>query len=147
MFRTATHVAVTLSAATLLLLSACEAPQSNGGQTNGQSARSTNDEHAVRELITLQLVTSSLPRHIAAYQRDCGVLPASLADLHTQPRSPELARKWQGPYTTDKAGVDGWGNPLRYTCPGEQGPGSYILRSAGADGEFDTADDIVYKHA
>jgi len=33
---------------------------------------------------------------------------------------------------------DGWGNPLQYELDGE----TFIVRSAGPDGEFDTADDI-----
>ena len=34
---------------------------------------------------------------------------------------------------------DAWGNPLRYELQGED---RYIIRSAGPDGEFGTADDI-----
>jgi hypothetical protein len=34
---------------------------------------------------------------------------------------------------------DAWGNPLRYELDGER----HVIRSAGADGEFDTNDDIT----
>jgi hypothetical protein len=37
---------------------------------------------------------------------------------------------------------DAWGHPLRFRCPGVHNTDGADLSSAGADGVFDTADDI-----
>ena len=43
---------------------------------------------------------------------------------------------------TKTAIVDGWGNPIRYRCPGTHRPGSFDLWSLGRDGVDGTDDDL-----
>jgi general secretion pathway protein G len=38
--------------------------------------------------------------------------------------------------------ADGWGNAIRYRCPGERFHGRFDLWSPGPDGEYDTDDDL-----
>lgn len=85
------------------------------------------------------------------YVGDIGSLPAGLNDLLAIPAgvSPYATYKngvgygWRGPYlnTQDNGIVDGWGHEYRYA----QSPdGAGQIRSAGPDGSFGNADDILF---
>ena len=65
--------------------------------------------------------------YVDRYGQQHGSLPATLAPVLA---SSERARE---------QGLDPWGRTVRYTFRER----NYELRSAGADGSFDTADDIV----
>jgi hypothetical protein len=71
--------------------------------------------------------------NIELFKQDVGRWPATLDELRTKPRE---AENWRGPYL-DGPAVDAWGRAVRYlfTATG------YKVTSAGADGEFGTADD------
>jgi len=49
---------------------------------------------------------------------------------------------WRGPYL-DTLPKDAWGRPLNYALPGKLNPKGYDIVSAGADGQFGSADDIA----
>jgi hypothetical protein len=66
---------------------------------------------------------------ISLYKQQHGSLPKTLAEI------PRARESMFSP-------TDPWGKPLAYT-PNEDG--TFELRSAGPDGEFNTADDIVQK--
>ncbi|MFH1976995.1 MAG: type II secretion system protein GspG [Pseudomonadota bacterium] len=90
------------------------------------------------------------------YLADVGSLPSSLDDLLAkpaavssystttggQPNKNLVGRGWRGPYlnTQDNEIVDGWGHKYRYGPP----DGAGQIRSAGSDGIFGNADDILF---
>lgn len=94
---------------------------------------------------TLRSMTISATRaEIAAlstaldiYQSDCGRYPTTEQGLKPLFKSPGIAG-WRGPYLR-KVPLDGWGRELRYVSTN----GQFQLLSAGADGAFQTADDIT----
>lgn len=49
---------------------------------------------------------------------------------------------WKGPYFSEIALNDEWGNKLKYMYPGIHNKDSFDLSSAGRDGKYDTYDDI-----
>ncbi|MBN1223683.1 MAG: hypothetical protein JXB23_10560 [Candidatus Aminicenantes bacterium] len=69
----------------------------------------------------------TLKKEILAYIVSSGVTPDKLEDV-----------RMPGPLTTGK--WDGWGKVIRYEKLSEE---DFRLTSAGNDGEFGTADDIV----
>ncbi len=85
------------------------------------------------------------------YVGDIGSLPAGLNDLLAQPAGVSsyatykngVGYGWRGPYlnTQDNGIVDGWGHEYRYAQPPD---GVGQIRSAGADGIFGNADDILF---
>lgn len=73
---------------------------------------------------------------IDAYDVDNGIYPASLQSLVTR----GTESNWRGPYMRDgKLPQDPWGHDFVYT-PRE---GGFEIRSAGPDGQLNTADDIT----
>ena len=86
-------------------------------------------------------------RAIASYAQDCG-RPPNLAEGLAALVTNVSARGWKGPYLRDRLSTgasvttatprDVWGVPLRYRFV----DGRPLVDSAGADGQFDTADDI-----
>ena len=67
-------------------------------------------------------------RGINSFKQEKGELPATLEELV--------------PFYLRILPADPWGRPFRYN---PQEGGSYTLASAGADGRFDTSDDLVKK--
>ncbi len=65
--------------------------------------------------------------YVMVYHDRTGRLPETLDDLVRAGLEPTVGLE------------DGWGRRLRYLRVGD----SFELRSAGADGEFDTSDDYV----
>jgi general secretion pathway protein G len=72
----------------------------------------------------------SLAGNIEIYKLEVGRYPENLDALVKQPGGLD---KWNGPYAKDTDLKDAWGNPYRYTMPG-QGKG-FDLVSLGADGK------------
>jgi general secretion pathway protein G len=66
--------------------------------------------------------------------------PNSLDDLVVVP-SGMTERSWKGPYLdTNRIPLDQWGNP--YTYSRDEAMNRVYIRSAGPDGQINTADDI-----
>lgn len=86
------------------------------------------------EEVRTQTYVGVLTRHILQYQRTGGRFPASL-DAATDPVT------GQPPPTETR--IDAWGSPFRYESNGD----IFSLQSAGADGVFDTADDIDHQNS
>ncbi len=79
---------------------------------------------------------------VLQYGKKHGSLPESLEKAWEEPI--DVRQEHGGNIRTEEGGAasDTWGNHLRYS-PGKDG--SYEVRSAGPDGQFDNADDIVEK--
>jgi hypothetical protein len=73
---------------------------------------------------------------IALYKHQHGRLPKTFAEIPKGQRVPFAPVDYWGRPT------DTWGKPLDYTVNDD---GTFELRSAGPDGQFGTADDIVLK--
>lgn len=66
--------------------------------------------------------------------------PNSLDDLITVPAGMNQ-RQWRGPYLkSQRIPLDQWGNPYTYTK--DEARNEVYIRSAGPDGQVNTADDI-----
>src|SRR5512147_1799577 len=70
-----------------------------------------------------------LAGQIEMYKLEVGKYPENLDALVKQPGGTE--GKWNGPYAKDDDLKDAWGNPYRYTVPGQNKP--FDLVSLGAD--------------
>lgn len=85
---------------------------------------------------------SNLSQMINSYMLMVGTLPTSLKDLYEQPSNLADPTKWD--QVSDKPiGNDPWGNEYVYTVNGNK----FEIRSNGADGQANTADDISNKPA
>ncbi len=152
-------VGAVLLAASLMMLSACNAPGKAARATDDSSsgsARATptmaresseTDRTAVaasayqaRVSIAHSVITAALPKAVEQYRQDVGAYPQQLADLLTRPAA---AAGWQGPYSRAGFFNDPWGNPYTYTVPGQHNADKFDLASAGPDGRFGTKDDVV----
>ncbi|MFH1097158.1 MAG: type II secretion system major pseudopilin GspG [Candidatus Desantisbacteria bacterium] len=87
-----------------------------------------------------------------SYRLDNDVYPSTEqggAALIEKPSIPPIPENWDGPYLKKDIPMDPWGNPYRYTCPGNVNPTSYDLLSYGADGkeegEGDAKDIVSWK--
>jgi general secretion pathway protein G len=78
---------------------------------------------------------SAIKTGISLYEMELGRLPASLDELVK-----EGDANWPGPFLDEEElPKDGWENDFRYVQKGKR----VKVHSAGADGAFDTDDDIV----
>ena len=72
------------------------------------------------------------------YRLAVGSYPSTLDDLYVQPSDIQDPSKWiqaiKEPITPDA-----WGNPFEYKGAGA----TYEMRSAGPDGQMNTADDLI----
>jgi general secretion pathway protein G len=76
------------------------------------------------------------------YRVDMGGYPSTSEGLQSLIKPPsDRQHLWKGPYV-DSIPDDPWNTPYQYVFPGVMNPGSYDLRSAGPDRQFNTADDI-----
>jgi general secretion pathway protein G len=75
-----------------------------------------------------------------AFQIDCGRLPTNDEGIEALLNDPGIAG-WNGPYMQEIP-LDGWGQPFRYTAPGEHLPRFFDIASPGPDGTPGTADDL-----
>lgn len=78
-----------------------------------------------------------------AYEVDTGAYPAGANGLQSLIVAPSDVSGWRGPYLKSEIPLDPWGRPYVYEFPGRANPAGYDLRSAGPDGQHNTADDIV----
>jgi general secretion pathway protein G len=81
------------------------------------------------------------------YRLDVGKYPSTNQGLQALRVKPDGVAKWAGPYLPKQVPLDPWGNPYKYTCPGEHG--DYDVISLGADGnaggEGEDADIVSWK--
>ncbi len=78
-----------------------------------------------------------------AFEVDTGSYPRGQDGLSQLISPPSDVAGWRGPYLKSDIPADPWGHPYAYEYPGKYNPSGYDLRSAGPDGQFGTADDIV----
>jgi general secretion pathway protein G len=113
-------------------------------------------------LIVPKLAGRSEDARRAAAQADIATLAASLdhfeIDLGRYPSTDEGLsvliqppagltdpNKWKGPYINKKdIPLDPWGTPYKYVYPGQNGPKTFELYSAGPDKQEGTDDDISH---
>ena len=89
-------------------------------------------------------IEANLASALDLYEVDTGSFPkteAGLDALMAKPSSPQIAKRWKGPYIKKKPS-DPWGNPYVYKFPGDHGSG-YDLYSYGKDGSEGGGDDIT----
>ncbi len=100
-------------------------------RSQGKSRLEEDVSTGERAMVELTLVNlNTLERVIEAFSGQEGRLPATLDEL----RKSRLLTA---------AAVDAWGREIRYEVTGETG---FRLVSAGRDGVFGTADDIIKNH-
>jgi len=78
-----------------------------------------------------------------SYEVDTGSYPSGSAGLQYLIVPPSEVSGWRGPYLKSDIPLDPWGQAYLYEFPGRLNPSGYDLRSAGPDGQNNTADDIV----
>ncbi len=76
---------------------------------------------------------------IKMYQLHVGTLPTTLEGLTEKPNDIADPARWRGPYFEQDIPVDPWGNGYKFTPSGT----GFELRSAGADGQEGSEDDVV----
>lgn len=87
-------------------------------------------------------VNQTFKTPLLKYRIDMGSYPSTADGLEVLKSPPSKKQNlWKGPYV-DSIPDDPWKNPYEYRYPGVKNPGGYDLRSAGPDGQFNTADDI-----
>lgn len=78
-----------------------------------------------------------------AFEVDTGTYPRGNDGLQQLVVQPADLTGWRGPYLKSDIPADPWGHPYVYEYPGRVNTSGYDLRSAGPDGQLDTADDIA----
>ncbi len=78
-----------------------------------------------------------------AFEVDTGSYPLGTGGLQSLVVAPGDISGWRGPYLKSDIPLDPWGHAYIYEFPGRNNPSGYDLRSAGPDGQINTADDIV----
>src|SRR5262245_24365864 len=77
----------------------------------------------------------NLRRALDQYKFDIGRYPEELKSLIEKPSDDAEAKKWTGPYLTDKSGLkDPWDNDYQYASPGQHNEGGIDIWSKGPDG-------------
>ena len=76
------------------------------------------------------------------FEVDTGRYPTSGESLKALLEQPADVRGWHGPYIKRGMPKDPWGNPFRYTCPGQHNTSGFDLSSFGPDGQEGGDDDI-----
>lgn len=82
---------------------------------------------------------NSIKRGIKLYQLQVGTLPSNLEALREKPNDIADPTRWKGPYFDEPIPVDPWGNEFKYSPSGT----GFELKSAGADGQEGSDDDVV----
>ncbi len=78
-----------------------------------------------------------------AFEVDTGAYPLGTGGLQSLVVAPGDVSGWRGPYLKSDIPLDPWGHAYIYEFPGRNNPSGYDLRSAGPDGQINTADDIA----
>ncbi len=71
---------------------------------------------------------SRISMSVESFYLDTGNTPSSLEELVNQPSG---VKGWNGPYIKNSLLKDPWGQPYRYSVPGEHG--DFDIESLGAD--------------
>lgn len=87
---------------------------------------------------TTEVVLKDLKTHVQMYRIRVNSMPESLDQLMTGPSDSAKKAAFGEPLITEVP-TDAWGNDLDYKLNGNK----YELRSAGADGQMNSDDDIV----
>jgi general secretion pathway protein G len=87
---------------------------------------------------TTETQLQSLKQSIAAYRIRTSQMPESLEALVNGPSDPAKKAKFGSPII-EEVPKDAWGNEISFTLNGSK----YELRSAGADGQANSDDDVV----
>ncbi|MES2696174.1 MAG: type II secretion system major pseudopilin GspG [Verrucomicrobiota bacterium] len=90
-----------------------------------------------------QTQIASFGTALDAYEVDTGAYPRGGDGLNQLLVAPSDVTGWRGPYMKTDIPMDPWGHPYTYEQPGRMNPSGYDIRSAGPDGQPNTADDIV----
>jgi general secretion pathway protein G len=90
-----------------------------------------------------QTQIASFATALDAFEVDTGQYPRGADGLNHLLVMPPDARNWRGPYMKTDIPMDPWGNAYSYEFPGRVNANGYDLRSAGPDGQMNTADDIL----
>lgn len=99
-----------------------------------------------KEKMVLAAISSNgtIMQAIELYKFDTGRFPEDLKGLVDKPSSDDVAKKWNGPYLKDAAGLkDPWDSDYNYKSPGTHNEKGVDLWSVGPDGRDGTEDDIV----
>ncbi len=91
---------------------------------------------------TAQTQIKSFETALKLYNRDCGRYPSTAAGLGDLVQKPASCSRWKKYLDRETVPADPWGNAYEYYHPGVHGQEMEII-SKGADGELNTADDIV----
>ena len=78
-----------------------------------------------------------------AFEVDTGSYPRGQDGLQQLLVAPADITGWRGPYLKSDIPLDPWGHAYTYEYPGRINANGYDIISAGPDGQFGTADDIV----
>jgi general secretion pathway protein G len=82
---------------------------------------------------TAGLQVQNFRQSLDLYYLDVGRYPTTSETLSALVQQPAAVDQWKGPYLkTGAVPADPWGQPYRYTSPGEHG--DYDISSLGADG-------------
>lgn len=90
-----------------------------------------------------QTQIASFATALDAFEVDTGTYPRGADGLNQLLVQPSDVTNWRGPYMKSDIPLDPWNHPYVYEFPGRLNPSGYDLRSAGPDGQANTADDIV----
>jgi general secretion pathway protein G len=90
-----------------------------------------------------QTQISTFGTALDSFEVDTGSYPRGQDGLQQLIVQPTDVTGWRGPYLKSDVPLDPWGHAYVYEFPGRVNTSGYDLRSAGPDGQMDTADDIV----
>jgi general secretion pathway protein G len=117
------------------ILAALIVPKLAGRSEEARSAAAKADLKTLADLLEI-------------YEGDTGSYPSTdegLDALINPPGSLKDPTKWKGPYMRQKQiPIDPWGTPYKYQYPGQGGPKTFELYSAGPDKQEGTDDDIQH---
>ncbi len=98
------------------------------------------NEEAKTDLTSIAL--GQLSDDLKIYKLNNNHFPTTEEGLQALVEAPASAtRTWKGPYIDPEKINDPWGKPLQYELVNFK---NFKITSAGADGEFETSDDVMY---
>jgi general secretion pathway protein G len=90
-----------------------------------------------------QTQISTFGTALDAFEVDTGSYPRGQDGLSQLLVQPADVTGWRGPYLKSDIPLDPWGHAYVYEYPGRVNANGYDVSSAGPDGQFGTADDII----
>ncbi|MEL6897458.1 MAG: type II secretion system protein GspG [Planctomycetota bacterium] len=100
--------------------------------------RNVLNTQAGAEISTTKIQLKGISDAITEYKMRFSGMPESLQSLVDGPKDAAMKQRWTGPIL-ESVPKDAWGNELEYSVNGNK----YSIRSAGIDGQMNSADDIV----